>query len=284
MIHRRTWAAGISLVLLALAARPAYVWLKSEAVIDQRYTLPRSLVQADTSSVALARGARLLRLAGCTGCHGPDLRGRNLRDAEIPIVASNLRALTAGYTDEAFDLAIRRGLRTDASSLWIMPSQSYVYMHDSDVAAILGYLRALSPSGNPTPPPEFGFEARSKIVEGDVQPVAPIAMTQMPAVTLGPHYDGGRYLAMIACGSCHGADLSGAGYAPDLNGTTHYTREAFFQLLRRGYGAHGKWLPTMGPLARQRFHILADWEIDPLYAYLIARAHAPTQDQLSGSI
>src|SRR5262249_33246460 len=145
----------------------------------------------------------------------------------------NLRALTGSYTDEAFDLAIRRGLRTDASSLWIMPSQGYVYMHDSDVAAILGYLRALPPFDHPTPPPEFGFDARRKIVEGVVQPVAPVALTQMPAVTLGPHYDGGRYLAMIACGSCHGADLSGTGPASDLNVTTHYTREAFFQLLRR---------------------------------------------------
>ena len=285
MTRHVKWTVGTLLAgLLALAAWPTCVWLKSEAVIGQRYTLPRSLVQADANPAALARGARVVRLAGCTGCHGPDLRGRSLRDAEIPIVASNLRALTASETDEAFDLAIRRGLRTDASSLWIMPSQSYVYMHDSDVAAILGYLRTLSPSGNPTPPPEFGFDARSKIAEGEVQPVASIAMTQMPAVTLGPHYDGGRYLAMIACGSCHGADLSGTDHAPDLNVTTRYTREAFFQLLRRGSNAHGKWLPTMGPLARQRFHILADWEIDPLYAYLVARARAPTQDQLSGSI
>jgi hypothetical protein len=41
---------------------------------------------------------------------------------------------------------------------------------------------------------------------------------------------------------------------------------------------------VMGPSAKQRFHILMDWEIEPLYAYLTARANAPTMDQISGAI
>jgi hypothetical protein len=62
---------------------------------------------------------------------------------------------------------------------------------------------------------------------------------------------------------------------PDLKVTTRYTRARFFNLMRKGWSWNGRRLKIMAPLARQRFHILADWEIDPLYEYLIARAKAP---------
>src|SRR5690348_5569803 len=104
-------AAAVALIafLTFRWAHPAYVWFSAESIIDQRYTLPRSLVRADSSPTGIVRGARLVRLAGCTGCHGPDLRGQLLR-TPIPIRASNLRALIRDYADEDFDRAIRRGL------------------------------------------------------------------------------------------------------------------------------------------------------------------------------
>jgi mono/diheme cytochrome c family protein len=184
------------------------------------------------------------------------------------------------------DLAIRRGLRPDASSLWVMPSQAYLYMRDADVAALLGYLRALKTEGTVTPMPHFDAFARKKIVRAELKPAADLVQRQMPAMDLGPHFSGGRYIAMFACGGCHGTDLTGSadGGAPDLNVITRYTRTEFFNLMRKGQGAQGRQLKIMGPLARQRFHILMDWEIDPLYGYLIARANAPTMDQISGAI
>jgi mono/diheme cytochrome c family protein len=253
---------------------PIAMWLRSEAILDRRYTMPRSLIQADASPKAIARGARLVRLAGCTGCHGPDLKGKQLQDP-VPIYASNLRAASRTWSDEDFDRAIRRGLRPDASSLWVMPSFAYVYVHDADVAAILGYLRALKPEGRETPPPVFDSPAREKIAQGELQPAVELAQTQMPAISLGPHYNGGRYIAMFACGPCHGTGLTGIGNAPDLRVVGRYSRHTFFNLMRRGWGANARRLKVMGPLAKQRFHIFADWEIAPLYEYLTARAHAP---------
>jgi cytochrome c553 len=261
-------------LMAALYAQPVCVWLRAEAVLDRRYTLPRSLIEADSTPKGVAHGARLVRLAGCTGCHGPDLKGKQLRDP-VPILASNLRAAARTWSDEDFDRAIRRGLRPDASSLWVMPSFAYVYVHDADEAAILGYLRALKPQGRETPAPEFDTATREKIARGDLQPAVELAQTQMPAVSLGPHYDGGRYIAMFACGPCHGTQLDGIGAAPDLRVVTRYSRHSFFNLMRRGWGLKGRRLKVMGPLAKQRFHILADWEIDPLYEYLTARARVP---------
>jgi cytochrome c553 len=279
-------ALAAAVALLALAyGRPVYVWLQSESILDRRYTLPRSLVVADRTAAGIQRGSRLVRLAGCTGCHGADLRGGRLRQPVV-IRASNLRALTPEYSDEDFDRAIRRGLRPDASSLWVMPSQAYLYLRDADVAALLGYLRALKPQGRITPLPQFDLSAREKIARGELLPAADLAQAQMPAIDLGPHYSGGRYIAMFACGVCHGTELNGSndGRAPDLNVVRRYTRSKFFNLLRKGWSANGRRLKVMAPLAKQRFHILMDWEIDPLYAYLSARAKAPTMDQISGAI
>jgi cytochrome c553 len=211
--------------------------------------------------------------------------GERLHNPVI-IRASNLRALLPAYSDEDFDRAIRRGLRPDASSLWVMPSQGYVYVRDADIAALLGYLRALKPAGRTTPPAHFGRQAREKIARAELQPAADLAQTQMPAIDLGPHYSGGRYIAMLACGVCHGTELNGSpdSHAPDLKVATHYTRAQFFNLLRKGWSHDGRKLKAMAPLAKQRFHILMDWEIDPLYAYLVARANAPSMDQISGAI
>ena len=277
-------AAAIAM-LAFLYGPPAYVWLLSEAILDRRYTLPRSLVVADSTPGGVERGARLVRLAGCTGCHGADLAGKRLH-LPILIRASNLRALTPRYSDEDFDRAIRRGLRPDSSSLWVMPSQAYLYVRDADIAAILGYLRTLKPAGATTPPPQFGKTAREKIARGELQPAADLSETQMPAIDLGPHYSGGRYIAMFSCGACHGTELNGSadGRAPDLDVVTRYTRSQFFDLMRQGWSADGRRLKAMAPLASQRFHILMDWEIDPLYAYLTARAKAPTMDQISGAL
>src|SRR5438477_845368 len=181
---------GVAVVFVLLAfvyGPPLYVWLLSEALLDRRYTLPRSLVVAGSSRTEVRRGARLVHLAGCSGCHGVGLQGKLLHEP-ITIRASNLRALLPKYSDEDFDRAIRRGLRPDASSLWVMPSQAYVYVRDADVAAILGYLRDLRPEGRVTPTPQFGREAREKIARAELQSAADLAQTQMPAIDLGPHY------------------------------------------------------------------------------------------------
>lgn len=273
------WGGVVLVAAFAFVyARPAYVWLSSESTLDRRYTLPRSLVHAVDTPQAIARGARLVRLAGCMGCHGERMAGKLLH-APVPIFASNLRALTRSYSDEDFDRAIRRGLRPDASSLWAMPSQAYVYVRDADIAAVLGYLRTLPPRGRATAPPDFAMASREKIARGDLQPAADLALSQMPAISLGPHYDGGRYIAMFACGACHGTELTGspAAGAPDLDVVRGYSRAQFFNLMRRGWSTSGRRLRVMSPLARERFHILADWEIAPLYEYLTARAqgHAP---------
>ena len=114
------------------------------------------------------------------------------------------------------------------------------------------------------------------LLKGDIEPGVLKTRDSESSLDMGPRYDGGRYLARVACAECHGTDFKGQGYAPDLNILARYSRPAFFDLLRGGAGVNGRFLPVMHHLAPIRFHAFADYEIMALYDYLAARAHAPS--------
>src|ERR1700744_3882714 len=89
-------AAGLAALAWLLWA--FYIYLASEAVIERRYTLPSSLVHASTDTAIVMQGKHWMIVAGCFGCHGDDLRGRELKiHPDLPIWSGDLRALTATY-------------------------------------------------------------------------------------------------------------------------------------------------------------------------------------------
>lgn len=262
---------GLLAVLL-----PAGVWLGSEAILLRRYPLTSTSAHAGLTPKEIARGAHLLVVAGCADCHGTDLEGHLLAErTHLPVYSGNLLRAAQTMTDEELERAIRYSIRPDATTEWLMPSASYKYMSDDDVASIVSWLHSRKPEGAAEPPPHFNFAARLALLRGELKPGFLKTFDSPSSLDLGPRYDGGRYLARITCAECHGTDLDGEGYAPDLRTIVHYDHRAFFDLLRRGVGAKGRVLPTMHRLAKVRFHAFADYEIMALYDYLDARAHAP---------
>lgn len=272
------WAAAAAGFIVAIAFLvPAYIYLQSEAVIQRRYPLTSTTVTAVDTAKALARGAHLVDIAGCRGCHGADLHGRPMvKNGILSVYSSNLTELTRTMTDGEFERAIRYGVKPDATSDWAMPSFDYTYMSEDDVTAIVSYLRSLPADGPARPDPQFDLPARFALLEDALEPVAPEALESPSSLDLGPRYDGGRYLARITCGECHGTDLTGsnAPAAPDLAITGAYGRAGFFALLRQGHARPGVVLKTMPRLAQTRFRHFADYEVDALYDYLDARAKA----------
>lgn len=273
------WVGVIAVVIVALALTvPVFLYIASEAVIERRYPLPAIEEPAAPSPRTVARGFHLIQIAGCGDCHGANLEGRLTKGAQpLRVWSSNLRLSAARMSDGEFERALRRGIASDATSLWAMPSADYAYMSETDVAALLAYLRAQGPAGTIRPRPVWDHEARLALFEGRIVP-AVLAVRDAPSsLDLGPRYDGGRYLARISCGECHGTDLEGAPERsiPDLDIVSFYRRAAFFELLRRGIGAHHRRVPAMMHLSSIRFHVFADYEIMALYDYLDARAHAP---------
>lgn len=264
-----------AVIVLSAAAIPLTVYLASEAKIARRYPLPAVDEPLPVETQAIGRGAHLAMIAGCAGCHGTDFEGRIVVVPPMRLWSANLRVAAAEMSDGEFERALRDGIAPDATSLWAMPSAAYRYMSQNDVAALLAYLRSQPRVGEARPGPAWNRAARLALLAGRIVPEVLVVRDAPSSLDLGPRYDGGRYLARIACSSCHGTDLEGAGAAPDLNLVSLYSRSAFFDLLRRGWSVRNRHVPVMRHLAAQRFHVFADYEIMALYDYLDARAHAP---------
>ncbi|HEX3429868.1 MAG TPA: c-type cytochrome [Rhizomicrobium sp.] len=274
-MHSVTRAAIVAsaLAFLGAVAVPLYVDLASEAVIERRYPLP--VIEEPLAADSIKRGAHLAMIAGCSDCHGANFEGRRESVGPLRLWSSNLRLAAGEMSAGEFERALRRGLAPDATGLWAMPSEDYMYMSEADVADLYAYLRAFGKAGRLTPGPVWNLRARFALLRGRLVPAVIAARDTVSSLDLGPRYDGGRYLARIACSECHGGDLAGSGAVPDLIGIARYNRQALFDLLRRGWGAQGRRAPAMYRLARVRFHAFADYEIMALFDYLSARAHAP---------
>jgi cytochrome c553 len=275
-MHRvaRAAIAVSALAVFLAAAAPFYVHLASEALIERRYPLP-VIEEPVAASEKNERGLHLATITGCRDCHSANFEGR--RETVGPLLhwSSNLRLAVHDMSAGEFERALRRGLAPDATSLWGMPSRDYMYMGEADAADLFAYLQSLKPSGVPHPGPAWDLRARVALLRGRIVPAVIATRDASSSLDLGPRYDGGRYLARITCSECHGTDLAGAARIPDLMSVGAYSRPAFFELLRRGWGIRGRRLPAMNRLARVRFHAFADYEIMALFDYLSARAHAP---------
>ena len=271
-------SAGVSVFCAIMI--PAYIYVASEAVIERRYPLPAISEMPAPLPKTVPRGEHVGRVAGCEDCHGGNLEGRRIRVANVlPVWSSNLRFAAARMSDGEFERALRHGLAPDAASLWGMPAKDYMYMSEADVGALLAWLRGVGPGGALRPAPQWDMRARIALLAGRLAPAVLEARDAPSSLDMGPRFDGGRYLARIACSECHGTDLGGssARAGPDLGVISRYSRAAFFDLLRRGIGVGGSQVPAMRRLSATRFHVFADYEIMALYDYLNARAHVPPE-------
>ena len=279
-MHSLLKAIGLiaATVVAVSVAIPVYIFVASEAVIERRYPLPAIGEAVAAEPNMIPRGAHLARVSGCSDCHAANLEGRRLRtDTGWILWSSNLRIAAVESSNGEFERALRRGLAPDATSLWHMPSAAYLYMSENDVVSLLDYLRSLGVAGERRPRPAWDLRDRFMLMEGRISPSLLDARDGAPSLDLGPRYDGGRYLARIACSECHATDLAGMRGVPDLNIVSLYDRARFFDLLRRGIGADGRHVAVMERLSSIRFRSFADYEIIALLDYLEARVHAPAE-------
>ena len=269
-------AIGLALALLATLA--AFVYLASEARITARYTLPSSIMRPAKAPDAVRRGAHLAMIYGCEDCHtaqgAPAFTGSTLHVRPgLTLAAPNLRRFLNDHGPGLFDIALRRALTPGAQAIWDMPSNAYVYMSDHDIEALLAYFASLPVIGPQPSGMTFNFRARLAVLAGTLRPANPYGLGRRGPRELGPAYDGGRYLAMMSCSGCHGADLDGRpDHVPDLRVIQAYDRPQFFALLRQGMVPVGRDAPVMVKLAKRRFRAFRDYEINALYDYLKARA------------
>jgi cytochrome c553 len=228
------------------------------------------------AAAKIGHGERLTWVLGCRGCHGKELQGERFYE----LYGSNLTRDVRGYSDQELERLLREGVRKDKRDMWAMPSELFQHLADTDMAALITYLRTLRPEGKPTQPPlAFEEETRQLIAQGKFKPTAAFVQEwkgKAPA-DLGPQFALGRYITMVTCAECHGPELKGnEGDTPDLIVVGGYSRVEFERLMTEGIPTGGRKLkPLMVGVSKNRFSRLTPSERDALYAYLNARAEQP---------
>ena len=235
-----------------------------------------------TDKTALTHhGERLTLVLGCTGCHGAHLKGDLFTKGHPewgPLYASNLTVEIPEYSDAELDGIIRHGTHPERKTVWAMPSQIFQNLSQSDLKALVFYLRSLKPVGKKTPLPQFSAADKKDIASGEYKPASQLVNEergQFP-IDLGPQYALGRYITEVTCAECHGPKLEGKpgkGLPPNLIVAGGYSRAEFERLIMQGIPTGNRKLnEMMTGVAKYRFSRLTPHERDALYAYLKARA------------
>ena len=297
-------AAKIGIVAAAsvaglLAAAAGTIYGLSAAKLRRTFALPQTTLSVDVTTADLARGEHLVHnVSMCVECHDEDLGGRVFMDAG-PIgtaVGSNLTRGAGGvgatFTDEDWVLAIRHGLRRDGRSLLIMPSEAFAHYSDTDLAAIIAYLKTLPPVDRELQPTRLRVLGRALLAAGrlplQVAERTPI-LTERTMPTPAPTAAYGAYLANISgCTGCHGADLAGGAGGPPgsplppnltpAGNLVRWSEQDFVRALREGVRPDGT---RMNDAMPWRFiGRMSDDELHALWLYLQsvpARQPATTQ-------
>lgn len=258
-IRRVAYVLGTLVVLIAALA--GFVFVRSNSMMAERFPVPAEPVSISTDSITLARGEHLVNVIGkCTDCHGDKLGGKLFFDdpAMGHLYAPNLTKGEGGvgnkYTDAGLGLVIRHGIKHDSTSAWIMPAESYQYLADDDLAAIVAYIRAQPPVAGVGDKSRLGPVGRALAATHQ----APVFVAKIvdqnrahPATVIrGATAEYGQYLSAIGgCSACHGPSLSGAKVPgpPDApmssnitpKGIGHYTDAQLETVMRTGMRPDG---------------------------------------------
>ena len=272
------YAVGGLVLLVLLAA--AYIWFASSQKLHAKIAPAAERLEAPTPA-QLADAPRQLRVLGCLGCHGEKLEGDAfIDDPKIALLnASNLTLVAARASDQQLARAIRQGIGHDGRNMLVMPSESYQFLTNQEVAALIAAIRRFPRVGSDQPALRIGPIGRYAVATGRL-PTIPVLSEQYRAsriADLGPEYAVGRHLVETNCSGCHGPDLKGKELEPgtvsaDLAITGAYDLDQFQAMLRTGAAPGGKKLGLMAEVAKNDFRHLRDDEIAAVHAYLAERA------------
>jgi mono/diheme cytochrome c family protein len=262
------------------------IYALSEWRLDKTYEVGEVTVSLSGAPGDVARGEHLVRsVTVCVDCHAEDLGGETIQG--IPLLARvNGPNLTPGeggiaeLTDRDLLLAIRHALRPDLTPLIVMPAHSYRWMSEIDLAAVVAYLRQLSPIDRDRDQGRPGAMVRAPLILGmfKLLPAAEIDHDQTipPATAPGVTSEYGSYLVAISgCKDCHGDELKGGRVpgsirgGPDLSAggaAGRWSADEFATIMREGATPEGNTINSVMPW--RYYKGMTDEELQAIYAYL----------------
>ena len=294
------WIAIIIGSLLALAVLAlAGIYTITENRMNKVYELQVQAIQIPTDQESIERGKHLIATMGlCTECHGENFAGQSSDDGPLvgrlsmPNLTSGKGGIGGEFSDIDWIRAIRHGVGPDGKSLKVMPSNLYNNLSDTDLGAIIAYIKQVPPVDHELPKTTIGPMARVFVLlDPSLLPAelidheAPRPTEIEPGITIAY----GKYLATV-CTVCHGQNLAGEeGAGGGLNLTpggdlAHWTKEDFFKAVRTGVTPRGKTLdPTMMPW--KNVGQFNDEELEAIWLYLqsVPAVETPEQNSQEGS-
>jgi mono/diheme cytochrome c family protein len=260
---------GVGAIAVLLLVGYGAALTMSDRRLAEKFDMVLTTVAVPADEAAIEWGGHLVNaVTGCQDCHGPDLSGTIMSDdAAAVLVAPNL---TRGQGGIGGDLsvadwvrAIRHGIRSDGSSLLVMPSYAYARMSDRDLGAMVAYLQQIPPVDHELPAFRLRPLGRALVAAGafDEEFVARkiAAQARYDEVEPGLSLDYGEYLATISgCVSCHRPDLKGGPAGPpEAPPASDISRAAlaawdeadFFRAMRDGLRPDGSEISEFMPWA-----------------------------------
>lgn len=259
-----------------------------DASMAKVHDVPLPAVARSTDPAVLARGKHLAESIGACAtrdCHGPDLAGGTQVDIG-PVGATAGPNITAAgvlavYSDGEIARLIRTGVKKDGRSIRMMPVQDFYWFPDSDVAAIISYLRSVPAVDKPNGMTRVGvlgkiLDRRGMFPWDIARFVSTLPHETPPAPAPTAEY--GKFVAKL-CSGCHGQGLSGGplpgappsmavplNLTPDETGLRDWSYEDFTKLLDTGIRKNGKKLDSF--MQVEGIRKLNEEERQALWAYL----------------
>jgi cytochrome c553 len=280
------------LVVVGIASLLAYALPKIRAY-DQSmarvYDIAPPPLSRSSDPALIARGKHLVESLGACAtrdCHGTDLGGGKTIDlGPVGLLSGpNLaNGLLLAYSDGELARMLMYGLKRDGTSLRMMPVQDFNWLPDSDIIAMVSYLRTIPSVERPNGPNHVG--ALGKILDRRDEFVMDVARrSAKPPRAVGPApsptAEYGRFVVRL-CTGCHGESLSGgripgappslpipSNLTPDASGLREWSYEDFTKLLNTGVRKNGLALNPFMPY--EAWAKLDDVEKRALWAYLRA--------------
>jgi cytochrome c553 len=267
----------MALVVLAIVFG-AVVWIGSELVLRKSYAGIPAVAPAARGDAG--SGKRWAAILGCTSCHGPALQGAVMEDDDFWVgllAAPNVTIQRKLYDDAGLARLIRDGVKHDGRGVDTMPSSAFHHANEQTIADVIAFVRSVPDGGDAQPKIRYGPRARWNFLTRQWK-LAPEQIDWNAArigdEAIAPGAAQGRYIAVLACGECHGLEQKGdpEGGVPNLAVAKAYSLEEFSRLMHDGQARGGRKIrPMMAETARQRFSVFTDAEVAALKAFLDAR-------------
>jgi cytochrome c553 len=276
---------GSVLLLIVVLASAAFLTTRSKLGRTVQLDVEAPVVQATQESIE--RGRHIAEsISSCAVCHAGDFGGQMVIDEPVfaRISAPNLTTGQGGlqnYTDADWDRAIRHGIGGDGRRLIIMPSLHFQRMSDTDLGAMIAFLRTVAPVDREMQRPRPGPIGTVLLALGQL----PFFADEIDHANAGKHVvtpaasaEYGEYLADIAgCEGCHGDSFVGRPAAPNgppggpnltpSGNPGRWSAEQFRSVLRTGQTPEGRSLQVQH-MPWPQYARMTDMEIDALWLHI----------------